>query len=66
MSETRIVGPNIPEIADTMTRQVRMRGWQRHHSIYLLSLHSIDRDALVDALPLDVLEAMATYREEDR
>ena len=25
-----------------------------------------DRDALVDALPLDVLEAMATYREEDR
>jgi hypothetical protein len=47
-------------IAGVITRQVRYDGgWKNAHSIYLASLHPIDRDALVEELPVDVLEAMA-------
>lgn len=47
-------------VAAAITRQVRYNGgWKNHHSIYVASLHPLDRDSLVDALPVDVLEAMA-------
>jgi hypothetical protein len=53
--------------AKVVTQQVRYEGgWKSHHSIFLLSLHPIERDVLVDALPEDVLMAMVGAVEGDK